>query len=164
MFSKFFSYNFEYYQIQLLILQEHTYRQITENMEKGIALTLKMAVTPDKSAASMGSGTLDVLATPAMIALIEETAWRSVASFLDPGQATVGTNLQIKHLAPTPLGMDIRCETVLVAVEGRKLTFEANVYDDGGLIGSGTHERFVIDADRFQAKANSKSDTSKKSV
>lgn len=127
-------------------------------MEKGITLTLKTIVTPDKSAASMGSGTLDVLATPAMIALIEETAWRSVAQYLEPGQATVGTKLDINHLAPTPLGMEVCCETVLTGVEGRKLTFEARVFDASGIIGNGTHERFIINADKFQAKANAKAD------
>jgi len=125
-------------------------------MEKGITLKLKMAVTSDKSATSMGSGTLKVLATPAMIALIEETAWRSVAQYLEPGQATVGTHLDINHLAPTPIGAEICCETVLTAVEGRKLTFEANVFDEHGLIGNGKHERFVINADKFQLKANAK--------
>ena len=91
-----------------------------------------------------------------MIALIEETAWKSVAPHLEDGQATVGTALNISHVAPTPLGMKVRCETTLVNVDGRKLKFEANVYDETGLIGSGTHERFIINSDKFQAKANAK--------
>lgn len=132
-------------------------------MEKGITLTLRTIVTPNKSASYMGSGTLDVLATPAMIALIEETAWRSVAPHLEPDQATVGTSLNINHLAPTPIGMEIWCETVLTAIDGRKLTFEVHVFDALGTIGSGTHERFIINAIKFQAKANAKADNTAKS-
>lgn len=117
---------------------------------------METTVTDGKSAVAMGSGTLKVFATPAMIALIEETAWRSVAPHLEAGQATVGTALNISHLAPTPIGMKVRCETVLTAVEGRKLTFEASVYDEAGIIGKGTHERFIINSDKFQAKADAK--------
>ncbi len=102
------------------------------------------------------SGTLDVLATPAMIALIEETAWKSVSDQLEPGMATVGTNLNVDHLAPTPVGMNVKCETELKAVDGRKLVFDVAVYDETGLVGKGTHERFIINEEKFQAKANSK--------
>lgn len=125
-------------------------------MEKGITLSMETTVTAEKSAVVMGSGTLSVFATPAMTALIEETAWRSVAPHLEEGQTTVGTSLNISHLAPTPIGMKVRCETVLTAVEGRKLVFEASVYDEAGIIGKGTHERFIINSEKFQAKANAK--------
>lgn len=129
-------------------------------MELGIALSTETTVTEEQSAAVMRSGTLRVFATPAMVALIEETAWKSVAPHLEKGQATVGTLLNIEHLAPTPLRMKVRCETVLTAIDGRKLTFEAKVYDETGLIGHGTHERFIINADKFQAKADAKSSDS----
>lgn len=125
-------------------------------METGIKYTIEKSVTTEMTARIMGSGTLDVLATPSMIALIEETAWKSVASELEPGMSSVGTNLKIDHLAPTPVGMKIRCETELKEVDGRKLVFEVNVYDEKGLVGKGTHERFIINEEKFQAKANSK--------
>lgn len=125
-------------------------------METGVKLTLEKEVTSSMTAKAMGSGTLDVLATPAMIALIEETAWKSVAKELEPGQGTVGISLNVEHLAPTPLGMTVKCETTLVNIDGRKLTFEVAAYDESGLIGKGTHERFIITEDKFQAKANSK--------
>lgn len=125
-------------------------------MEIGIKNAIEITVGSAQSAAAMRSGTLNVFATPAMVSLIEETAWKSVAPCLEEGQATVGTALNIEHLAPTPLGMKVRCETVLTAIDGRKLTFEAKVYDAAGLIGRGTHERFIIFADKFQAKANAK--------
>lgn len=125
-------------------------------MEKGIKLTVETTATESNSAKTMKSGTLDVFATPAMIALIEETAWKSVAPYLEKGQGTVGISLNVSHVAPTPLGMAVKCETELVEVDGRKLKFEAKVYDEKGLIGSGTHERFIIDETKFQAKADAK--------
>ncbi len=125
-------------------------------METGIKNVIELTVTHDKTAAAVGSGTLEVFATPAMIALIEETAWKSVTPYLEKGQATVGTRLDISHIAPTPLGMAVRCETELSEVDGRCLKFKANVYDEKGLIGTGVHERFIVDAEKFQAKANGK--------
>ena len=102
------------------------------------------------------SGTLDVFATPAMIELIEETAWKSVAGELEEGCATVGTSLQIKHLSATPVGMQVTCKTRLKEVDGRRLLFEVAVEDEVGRIGEGTHERFVIQAEKFQKKADGK--------
>lgn len=125
-------------------------------METGIKNAIELTVTHDKTAAAVGSGTLEVFATPAMIAMIEETAWKSVTPYLGKGQATVGTKLDISHIAPTPLGMAVRCETELSEVDGRCLKFKANVYDEKGLIGTGVHERFIVDAEKFQAKANGK--------
>ena len=125
-------------------------------MEIGIKNTLEITVTGNLTAAAVGSGTLNVYATPAMIALIEETAWKSVAPYLEDGQSTVGTRLDVSHVAPTPLGMTVRCETELTGVDGRRLVFAVNVYDEAGLIGKGTHERFIIMAEKFQAKADSK--------
>ena len=125
-------------------------------METGIKNTLEITVTSNLTAAAVGSGTLNVYATPAMIALIEETAWKSVAPYLEEGQSTVGTRLDVSHVAPTPLGMTVRCETELTEVDGRRLVFAVNVYDEAGLIGKGTHERFIIMSEKFQAKADSK--------
>ncbi len=125
-------------------------------MQTGTKNTLERKVTEELSALSMGSGTLRVFATPAMIALIEETCWRSVTQQLEEGQGTVGTLLNVKHLAPTPLGMTVKCESELIEVDGRRIVFSVNVYDETGLVGSGTHERFIINESKFQAKANSK--------
>ena len=125
-------------------------------METGIKNSIELIVTNDKTAATMGSGTLEVFATPAMIALIEETAWKSVMPYMEDKQATVGTKLDICHIAPTPLGMIVKCKTELIEIDGRRLKFKAEVYDEKGLIGTGTHERFIIDVEKFQAKADSK--------
>lgn len=104
----------------------------------------------------MGSGTLDVFATPALVALMEETCWRSVADWLDEGCGTVGTLLEIRHTAPTPVGMEVSCESVLKEVDGRRLVFEVTARDAKGAVGEGRHERFVIQNGKFQAKADAK--------
>lgn len=111
-------------------------------MESGIKFTLEKVVTNEMTARNMASGTLDVFATPSMIALIEETAWKSVAQELEEGMGTVGISLNVEHVAPTPVGMKVRCETELVKVDGRKLDFKVEVYDECDLIGKGTHSRF----------------------
>ena len=92
-------------------------------------------VTEANSAKTMGSGTLDVFATPAMTALMEKTAWKSVAPYLEEGMGTVGTLLQITHDAPTPLGMKVWCESELTEIDGRRLVFSVSAYDETGKIG-----------------------------
>lgn len=125
-------------------------------MEKGIKFSIERRVTEHMTARVMGSGTLDVFATPSMIALIEETAWRSVEPHLESGMATVGTLLNVAHVAPTPVGMTVKCETELTEVDGRRLVFSVTVSDECGEIGRGTHERFIINEERFQKKADIK--------
>ena len=113
-------------------------------------------VSEANSAKAMGSGTLNVFATPAMTALMEETAWKSVAPYLEEGCGTVGTLLNITHDAPTPFGMKVWCESELVEVDGRRLVFQVTAYDEKGRIGGGRHERFIIQNEKFQAKADKK--------
>jgi predicted thioesterase len=128
----------------------------THMLEAGIKGKKEITVTPDQTAKAMGSGTLDVFATPAMIALMENTAFESVASELEPGSGTVGTALNVKHVSATPVGMKVTCETELIKVDGRALTFSVKAYDEAGLIGEGEHERFIIFEEKFQKKANEK--------
>lgn len=116
----------------------------------------EVIVSEANSAKTMGSGTLDVFATPAMIALMEKTAWTSVAEHLDEGCGSVGTLLNVTHDAPTPLGMKVWCESELVEIDGRRLVFQVEAFDETGKIGGGRHERFVIQNEKFQAKANKK--------
>lgn len=125
-------------------------------LEKGIRGSGESAVTHENTAKAMGSGELDVYATPAMIALMEETAYKSVASELDEGAGSVGTLMHVRHVAASPVGMKITCQSELVSVEGRKLTFKVEAYDEAGLIGEGTHERFIIVNNKFQEKADKK--------
>ena len=125
-------------------------------METGIKGYAELTVNEANSARAMGSGALDVLATPAMIALMEKAAWTSVQPFLADGEGTVGTLMNITHDAPTPLGMKVHCESELIEADGRKLKFTVTAFDEKGCIGKGTHERFIIKSEKFQAKANEK--------
>ena len=125
-------------------------------LTKGIVGNKELTVTMDKTAAAVGSGLLDVFATPQMIALMEATASESVAPYLDAGCSSVGTLVNVSHVAATPVGMKVRCESELTEVDGRKLTFAVKAYDECGLIGEGTHERFVIFSEKFMVKTNAK--------
>ena len=132
-------------------------RRIRASMlDTGIRGEKTVEVTPENTAEALGSGTLPVFATPAMIALIEATASESVAPFLEEGSSTVGTHLDVAHSAATPVGMIATCVTELVEVDRRRLVFKVTVSDACGEIGSGTHERFVVDNAKFMSKAQSK--------
>ncbi len=122
----------------------------------GTSKTCEMVVTADKTAAAMRSGGVDTFATPCMIAFMEYTAAECVRPFLDEGCVTVGTRVDIAHLASTPVGMTITCRAVLTAVEGRKLTFEVQACDQTDRIGEGVHERFIVNYEKFSAKAAEK--------
>lgn len=127
-------------------------------LEVGLKGRQQVRAEQGNSALAMGSGTLKVFATPAMLALMEKAAWQAVAPHLQPGQGTVGTALNVEHTAPTPLGLTVTCEAELVAVEGRKLTFKVAAWDEAGPIGQGTHQRFIVDDAKFQAKADKKAE------
>ncbi|MEE8885074.1 MAG: thioesterase family protein [Eubacteriales bacterium] len=122
-------------------------------LETGIKGTAEEMVTEEKTAWKIGSGELLVYATPCMMALIEKAAWTSVADELEDGQGTVGTLLNVQHEAPTPVGMKVTAETVLKEIDGRRLVFDVTVKDEKGVIGEGTHERFIIKNKKFSAKA-----------
>lgn len=122
----------------------------------GIKGTQSVIVSHDNTAATMGSGTLAVFATPSMIALMEKTAYTSVQNELDEGMGSVGTLINVKHLAATPVGMTVTCESELVEVDNRRLVFTVKAYDEKGLIGEGTHERFIVQNEKFLAKTNAK--------
>ena len=125
-------------------------------IEKGIKGHLEQTVTDELCADRIGSGLVKVFATPMMIALIERTCNESVTPLLDPGQGTVGTRIDVSHCAATPVGMRVWCDSELVEVDRRRLLFSVRAYDQCGLIGEGTHERFIIDSDRFQQKTEAK--------
>ena len=120
----------------------------------GIKGRKEITVTDELTADRFGSGLIDVYATPAMIGLIEGTAADSVQSELDEGMTTVGTKINVAHLAATPVGMKVWAETELTEVDRRRLVFNVNVYDEAGKIGEGMHERFIVDRAKFRAKAD----------
>lgn len=125
-------------------------------LEIGIKGKDSVEVVYENTAAAVGSGLLEVFATPAMVALMEKTACTSVQPYLEEGCGTVGTELNIKHVAATPIGMTVTCESELVEIDGRKLVFTVTAFDEKGIIGQGTHERFIVNNEKFQNKADSK--------
>lgn len=116
----------------------------------------EMTVDDASTAAAMGSGELAVFATPALLALVEKTAWKSIAGGLEEGQSTVGTNVTLSHVSATPAGKRVWCDTEVVEVDRRRIVFRFEAHDEAGLIGEGRHERFIVDADRFVGKARAK--------
>lgn len=121
-------------------------------LEQGLSATARTTVTAANTARVMGSGDLEVFATPAMVALMEQAALQAVAPALPEGSSTVGAEMNCSHIKPSPLGAAITATAVLTAVEGRKLTFTVGASDAQGIIGEGTHVRFIVDRERFMAK------------
>ncbi len=120
---------------------------------KGRAETV---VSDSNTAQAACSGALPVFGTPFLCALMEEAAWKSIAPHLEAGQSTVGTRLNISHDSATPVGIKVWAESEVTAVDGKRLVLKVFAYDEKGLIGQGTHERFVITDDRFLAKTAKK--------
>ena len=122
----------------------------------GLTQEITFTVTDDLTAKTVGSGTLEVLATPVMIAKMEEAAWKAVAEHLEEGSGSVGILMNAQHLSATPVGLEVTCKAELTAVEGRKLVYKVSAWDAKGPIGEGIHERAIIQNERFVAKAYSK--------
>ncbi len=115
-----------------------------------------MRVTHEKTAEAWGSGDVPVFGTPSLVALLETAAVNAVAGRLEPAETTVGTWLDVAHLAATPMGAEVRAEAELIAVEGRKLTFAVVAYDTREKIGECRHQRVIVSRDRFLAKVAGK--------
>ena len=122
----------------------------------GVIGEKSVAVTMENTAIAMGSGTLRVFATPSMIALIEGCCAESVEEALPVGITSVGTKVDVEHLAASPIGSSVLCRSKLVEYDGRRLEFEVEVFDNVGLIGKGKHTRFTVDAQKFLDKAYAK--------
>ena len=125
-------------------------------LELGIKGRAETVVTDSNTAAAVGSGLVPVFATPFMIALMEGSAVNAVTPYLSEGEGTVGTFLNVTHDAATPVGMKVWAECELTEINGRALTFTVTAYDECGVIGKGTHGRFIIKTDRFLEKAAAK--------
>ena len=125
-------------------------------IEVGIQGLAEALVEQADTAKEVGSGDLLVYATPCMVALMEGAAYESIAPFLAEGESSVGTKMDVTHLSATPVGMSVRAESVVTAVEGRKVTFSITAYDEAGEIGRATHERVVVKAERFLEKTYDK--------
>lgn len=125
-------------------------------LEIGLKYTKTETVNENNTAAKVGSGLLPVYATPAMIALLEGACAEAVAPLLEDGMTTVGTKLDVEHVAATPIGMDVTCECELVEIDRRRLVFKVEICDKAGLIGKGTHDRFIVDSEKFMSKVTAK--------
>ena len=126
------------------------------SLEIGLKGRAETLVVESNTAAAVGSGLVPVFATPYMIALMENSAVNAVNDHLDAGQGTVGTHLNVSHEAATPIGMKVWAEAILTEADGKRLVFEVTAYDEAGVIGRGSHERFIINTEKFRAKCEAK--------
>ncbi len=122
----------------------------------GLTGQASVTVTADLTAAALGSGNVSVFSTPALVALMEGAAVAALEGHLADGQTSVGTRLDVRHLAATPVGMTVRAVATLTEVDGRRLVFVVEAHDDAEQVGAGTHERFVVDRARFEARVVAK--------
>lgn len=127
-------------------------------METGIVGLLTKVVDGSESAKRQGSGTVDVFSTPSLVAFVEKTCWMSIDQFLEDGQTTVGTKMEIAHMAATPVGMEVSCQSKLIEIDRKRLVFEFEARDEKEVIAKGKHERFIIDSEKFLNRANAKCD------
>ncbi len=125
-------------------------------LEIGLKGKSETHVTGENTANSVASGSLDVFATPMMVALMESAAINALE--LPSDQSSVGTYLEVQHSAATPVGMKVWAEAELIAIDGRKLTFQIEAFDEKEKIGQARHERFIVFSDKFMVKANAKLD------
>jgi len=128
-----------------------------QTLAPGLSGQRSLIVEERHTAGHLGSGGASVYATPMMVLAMEEAALSVVDPLLEPGKATVGYSLDIKHLAATPIGMRVTATATLLSIEGKMLTFHVEARDERELIGEGTHIRAIIDLERFRARLATKS-------
>ena len=121
-------------------------------LKEGLNYTAEAVVVDNNTASAMGSGDLEVFATPAMVALMENAAMLAVASALSPESATVGALINVSHVKPSPMGAVIMATAELTGIDERKLTFKVSARDENGMIGEGTHIRYIVDRQKFMSK------------
>jgi fluoroacetyl-CoA thioesterase len=126
------------------------------NIKVGMRAEIELVVEDQHTAAAFGSGGVRVLATPMMIGLMEKAALTAVDPHLGEGYATVGTVVNAKHIAATPVGMKARAVAELTAIDGKKLSFNIEAYDEKEKIGEGTHERYIIELEKFLKRTEAK--------
>jgi predicted thioesterase len=122
----------------------------------GLSAELSITVTDADTASKWGSGLVPVYSTPALVGLMEAAAVKALEGQLEAGKTTVGGHIDVKHLAATPIGMNVRARAELTAIEGKKLTFQVEAWDEVEKIGEALHERFLIDTEKFVARVQQK--------
>jgi fluoroacetyl-CoA thioesterase len=127
-----------------------------DELTPGLTAEIKHIVTDADTASKWGSGLVPVFSTPALVGLMESAAVAALAGHLAPGQTSVGGRIDVRHLAATPVGMQVRARAELTGVEGRKLIFKVEAWDEVELIGEAEHERFIVDEARFLGRIQAK--------
>jgi len=127
-----------------------------KELEAGITHTESKEVRYEDTAANYGSGMIEVFATPAMISLMENTALKTVLPYLSDNQNTVGFEVNIKHLKPTPVGKTVECTAVLKEIDGKKLVFDLEVKEGEDVVGKGLHSRYIINTQKFMNQFKTK--------
>lgn len=126
------------------------------SLEPGLQATVERIVTQAHTARALGSGDVDVFGTPAVVAACEEASVLAVQPHLDDGQTTVGTRIELDHVAPTPVGRRVTASAVLDGVDGRSLTFVISATDEAGEIARGSHNRVIVGRERFLETAKAR--------
>lgn len=119
------------------------------NLQPGLTHQFEKLTEPRESAAAVASGALDVFSTPSLVALFEGTSLQAVQPHLPEGHTTVGIEVSVRHLKATRIGQRVRCQVSVTAVEGKRIAFAGEMWDEQGKIGEGTHVRYVVNADEF---------------
>jgi len=125
------------------------------NLKEGTSIVKETKVTENETALKMGSGDLEVYATPSMIAFMENTAKSLVTDDLPIGYTTVGININVNHIKASPVGANITCNATLIKIDGKKLFFDVDARDDNGTIGNGSHIRFIVNVADFMKRIQS---------
>ena len=132
---------------------------MTDDLTVGLSGEISLSVTEADTAAKWGSGLVPVFGTPSLVALMEAAAVKALTGHLEENQTTVGGRIDVRHIAATPVGMQVRARAELTALEGRKLTFQIEAWDESEKIGDALHLRFIIDKEKFIARAQAKGAT-----
>lgn len=127
-----------------------------KNISVGISGTAEIIVSENELAVTVGSGSLEVFATPCMVALMEKSACNCLSGYIADDFTTVGTEINVRHLSATPAGMKVTATATLTEVNGREFVFDVKAYDEAGLIGEGVHKRFCVNSEIFTQKTYSK--------
>lgn len=125
-------------------------------LQPGLTGKSETIVTQERTAQAVGSGLVPVFGTPSLIALLEEAAVNAVSAHLGAGETSVGVHLDVRHTAATPIGMGVRAQATLIQIDGRRLTFRVEAHDDVEQVAEGTHQRVIVDRNRFMQRAKAK--------
>lgn len=127
-----------------------------KELKPNISGNAELIVSENELAVNVESGSLNVFSTPYMIAIMEKSACNCLSEYLENDETTVGTEISVKHLSATPMGMKVRADAILTEINGREFIFNVKAYDESGIIGEGIHKRFLVNGKKFTEKTYSK--------